>query len=130
MRKPRILVCDDEEGIRESLDLMLGKDYQLEFATDGEEAIRIASERPFNLALLDIKMPRVNGLEVLKWFRDNRPAVRVLMLTAYQSVEMARQALGQGAVDYLPKPFEQSELKSTIARALARPTTAKKTSAT
>ena len=118
MRKPRILVCDDEEGIRESLDLILGKDYQLEFATDGEEAIRIANERPFNLALLDIKMPRVNGLEVLRWFRDNRPAVPVLMLTAYQSVEMAQEAIALGAVNYLAKPFERVELKQTIARAL------------
>ena len=126
MKKQRILVCDDEEGVRESLDLILGKDYRLEFATDGEEAIRIASERPFSLALLDIKMPRVNGLEVLKWFRQNRPDTPVVMLTAYQSVEMAQEAIALGAVNYLAKPFERSELKQTIARVLTESSVAKK----
>lgn len=126
MKKARLLVCDDEEGIRESLNLVLGKDHRLTFATDGEEAIALAREQSFNLALVDIKMPRINGLEVLKWFRQHQPNVPVLMLTAYQSVEMAREAISQGAADYLAKPFERVELKQTIARVLAEANTTKK----
>lgn len=119
MKRPRILVCDDEEGIRESLELILGKGYRLTFAVDGEEAIAKAGAQAFDLALVDIKMPRVNGLEVLKWLRQHRPAMPVLMLTAYQSVEMAQEAIALGAVDYLAKPFEQAALLESIQRALA-----------
>lgn len=126
MRKARILVCDDEEGIRESLELVLGTDYRLTFAADGEEAIARAKEQAFDMALVDIKMPRINGLEVLKWFRQHQPAVPVVMLTAYQSVEMAREAILQGAADYLAKPFERPTLKAAIQRALSTPPVAKR----
>ena len=119
MKKHHILVCDDEEGVRESLALVLGQDYTLRFAGDGEEAISLARDQAFDLALVDIKMPRVNGLEVLKWLRQHQPGLRVVMLTAYQSVEMAREAIALGAVDYLPKPFEQAQLRSTVARVLS-----------
>ena len=119
MKKHHILVCDDEEGVRESLALVLGQDYALRFAGDGEEAISLARDQAFDLALVDIKMPRVNGLEVLKWLRQHQPGLRVVMLTAYQSVEMAREAIALGAVDYLPKPFEQAQLRSTVARVLS-----------
>ena len=126
MKNARILVCDDEEGIRASLDLVLGKDHRLTFASDGEEAITKAGEQAFDLALVDIKMPRVNGLEVLKWFRQHQPGVPVLMLTAYQSVEMAQEAIALGATDYLAKPFERAEFKKTIERILAESSTVKK----
>ena len=126
MKRARILVCDDEEGIRESLGLILGNGYRLTFATDGEDAIAKAQAQPFDLALVDIKMPRVNGLDVLKWFRQHRPQTPVLMLTAYQSVEMAQEAIRLGAVDYLAKPFDQATLKSAITRTLSKTKVAKK----
>ena len=66
-------------------------------------------------------MPRLNGLEVLKWLRQHQPKLPVLMLTAYQSVEMAQEAIALGAADYLPKPFEQEALLDTIQRVLAPP---------
>ncbi len=121
MKRARILVCDDEEGIRESLDLILGKAYRLTFANDGEAAIAKAGKEQFDLALVDIKMPRVNGLEVLRWLRQHQPTLPVLMLTAYQSVEMAQEAIALGAADYLPKPFERVALLNAVQRALAPP---------
>ena len=126
MKRARILVCDDEEGIRESLELILGTTYRLTFATDGEDAMAKAQTQPFDLALVDIKMPRVNGLDVLKWFRQQQPQVPVLMLTAYQSVEMAQEAIRLGAVDYLAKPFESKELQAAVARGLSNSAAAKR----
>ena len=126
MKKARILICDDEEGIRESLDLILGRDYRLAFAADGEAAMAQAQQEPFDLALVDIKMPRMNGLELLKWFRQRQPTMPVIMLTAYQSVEMAQEATTLGAADYLPKPFEQASLKKAIARVLTSTAKTKK----
>ena len=103
--KPRILIADDEEGIRESLNLILGDEYDLVFARNGEETLAKLGSEPFGLALLDIKMPKLDGLEVLKRLQGGRSSVPILVLTAYQSVELAKEAIKLGAVDYLPKPF-------------------------
>jgi CheY-like chemotaxis protein len=115
MAKPRILVADDEEGIRESLGLILGADYELEFARDGEEALVKLKTDGFALALVDIKMPKLDGLEVL---RQLKGALRipVIVLTAYQSVELAKEAIRLGARDYLPKPFERDMLLAAVRR--------------
>ena len=113
MGKPRILIADDEEGIRESLNLILGEDYDLVFATDGEEALRKLSGETFGAALLDIKMPRLDGIEVLRRLQG-RCQTPILMLTAYQSVELAREAIRLGARDYLPKPFAGDQISRAV----------------
>lgn len=114
MPKPRILIADDEEGVRESLNLILGEAYDLVFAKDGEEALAKLEQEPFVLALLDIKMPKLDGLEVLRRFKNSGNSIPVLMLTAYQSVELAKEALKFGARDYLPKPFERGQILKAI----------------
>ena len=114
----RILVADDEEGIRESLNLILSEAYELAFATDGEEALAKLSREPFALALLDIKMPKLDGLEVLKRLKGSRITTPIVVLTAYQSVELAREAIKLGARDYLPKPFERDQILSAVRSAL------------
>ena len=113
MAKHRILIADDEEGIRESLNLILGEEYDLTFAKNGEEALEQLRQGSFELALLDIKMPKLDGMEVLKRLNGHL-TIPVLMLTAYQSVEIAKEAIKLGAMDYLPKPFERAHLLSTI----------------
>src|SRR3989338_11336988 len=114
MTHPRILIADDEEGIRESLNLILGDAYDLAFAHDGEETLKAAETNQFALILLDVKMPKLDGLEVLKRLKaaDNRTPV--VVLTAYQSVELAQEAVKLGALNYLPKPFEREQVLSAV----------------
>ena len=118
MAKSRILIADDEEGIRESLTLILGDTYDLDFATNGEETLAKLRHKAFDVMLLDIKMPKLDGLEVLKRVKQQGNGMPVLMLTAYQSVELAKEAVRLGAHDYLPKPFEQEQILSAVQRAL------------
>ena len=115
---PKILVVDDEEGIRESLNLILGDTYELAFARDGEETLKAAEANQFALILLDVKMPKLDGLEVLKRLKaaDNRTPV--VVLTAYQSVELAQEAVKLGALNYLPKPFERQTVLGAVASML------------
>ena len=114
----RILIADDEEGIRESLSLILGEDYDLVFAVDGQETLaKLTSER-FALALLDIKMPKLDGLEVMKRLKERGITAPILVLTAYQSIELAKEAVKLGALDYLPKPFERDQILEAVRGAL------------
>ena len=123
MGKLRILVAEDEEGIRESLGLVLG-DYDVTVAVDGQEAWDWLSRARFDLVLLDIKMPKVDGVEIMRRLRQRQIAVPVLVLTAYQSVEMAREAVKLGAVDYLPKPFNRDHVLEAVRGILSRPSPA------
>ena len=116
--KPRILVADDEEGVRESLNLVLSDDYDLAFAVNGEEALARVGSEHFDVVLLDIKMPKLDGLEVLKRLKGTGVKAPVLMLTAYQSVELAKEAVKLGALDYLPKPFERDQILAAVRGAL------------
>ena len=114
MSKTRILIADDEEGIRESLNLILGEEYDLVFAKDGEETLSRLSQDSFGVALLDIKMPKLDGLEVLRRLQGNQHRTPILVLTAYQSVELAKEAVKLGARDYLPKPFERERILTAV----------------
>ena len=118
MAQPRILIADDEEGIRESLSLILGDAYELTFAKDGQETFTKLTEDSFDLVLLDIKMPKLDGLEVLRRLKADGITPPVLMLTAYQSVELAQRATQSGALDYVTKPFERHVLAKAVDRAL------------
>ena len=120
MPKPRILIADDEEGIRESLSLILEDEYELVFAADGQAAFDQASKGRFDLVLLDIKMPKLDGLEVMKRLKQQGSQVPVLVLTAYQSVELAHEAVRLGAADYLPKPFEREQILQAVREAFIR----------
>ena len=119
--KPRILVADDEEGIRESLSLILDGKYQVEFATNGQETLDKLTRERFDLVFMDIKMPKLDGLEVMKRLKEQGKSVPILVLTAYQSVELAREAVKLGAVDYLPKPFERDQILQAVRDATVRP---------
>jgi len=116
--KPVILVCDDEEGIRESFKLILEELYDLRFATNGLDALDLLKSLSPNLMLLDIKMPKMHGMEILKQVKKLKPTLPVIIVTGYQSVEMAQEALKLGAADYIPKPFESKQILKSVSSAI------------
>ena len=114
--RKRILICDDEEGVRESLNLILENGYDLDFATTGDEAIEKIKSGNFDGLLLDIKMPIKDGLDTLEEIRNISPELKVIIVTGYQSVETASKAVKLGAIDYITKPFESDEVKEKVGR--------------
>lgn len=112
--KRKILICDDEEGIRESLKLILEKDYDLTFAQNGDEAVLAMKASPADIAILDIKMPKKDGLETLKELKKVNPSSKIIIATGYKSVDIAQEALNLGASDYIVKPFDREKIKKVI----------------
>ncbi|HEX9820407.1 MAG TPA: response regulator [Methylomirabilota bacterium] len=119
---PRILVVDDELGPRESLRMLLKPSYQIQTADSGRAALaQIPAYRP-DVIILDIKMPELDGLEVLRRVKRIDPAIEVVMITAYASLETVKLALTHGAFEYLIKPFSRQDLEDVVRRALSRRT--------
>ncbi len=116
--KPVILICDDEEGIRESFKLILSDLYDLQFADNGLKALEILKTLSPAAMLLDIKMPKLNGMETLKQIKKLKPSLPVIIVTGYQSVELAQEALKNGAADYIPKPFDSKHIQKVISKIL------------
>jgi len=121
MAKGKILVVDDEQNLREFLEIMLQKDgYDVETAEDGQEAIDRLEKQFFDLIICDVKMPELDGLAVLTKAKEMWPETDVIMITAYASTESAVDAMKQGALDYITKPFKVEEIRIIIARAFER----------
>jgi len=117
--KKSILVVDDEPEVRSLLSLFLSDEgYRVTTAGDGAEAIAVLETQGFDLVLLDIKMPRTSGFEVLKFVRERHPAMRVIMLTAYAELANAMESKFLGADDFIGKPSDPSEVLMTIERVL------------
>ena len=112
--KPTILICDDEEGVRESFKLILEDRYQLHLVNNGIEALDALKTLKPDLMLLDIKMPKMHGMEILKAVKKIQPSLPVIIVTGYQSDEMAQEAMRLGAAGYLSKPFSSNALISAI----------------
>jgi PAS domain S-box-containing protein len=118
--RPRILVVDDDLGPRESLRMLLKSSYEIRTAVSGAAALtEVPHYRP-DLVILDIKMPGMNGLDVLRHVKDSDPSIEVVMITAYASLETVKQALTHGAFEYLIKPFSRQDLEDVVRRALDR----------
>jgi PAS domain S-box-containing protein len=118
--RSRILVVDDEIGPRESLRMLLKTRYEVATAEGGAAALRdVAAFRP-DVLIMDIKMPQIDGLEVLRRVKAVDASIEVIMISAYASVETVRTALTYGAFEYLIKPFARQDLEETVRRALAR----------
>jgi two-component system response regulator AtoC len=116
-----VLIVDDEEAFRYMLSSLLsGAGYQVQTAVDGVSAINAVQEKVFDLALLDMKMPKVDGLEVLKFIKANSPATEVIMLTGIADVKMAVECMKLGSYDYITKPTTADDLLTTIERGLER----------
>jgi len=114
-----ILAVDDDSVACELLREVLEQEgYEVDTATTGQAAMQLAREVPFDLALLDIRMPDINGIEVLKALKRVNPQMPVLMMTAYSSMDTTIEAIREGAYDYLSKPCKMEELTITVKRAL------------
>ena len=116
---PIVLVVDDDTGHLAMLQTLLKSwGYSVETANDGSEALTKCKIRAFDLVLMDIRMAQMDGIEALRLIKDYNPAIPVLIMTAYSSVDSAVQALKAGAYDYLTKPLDMELVKLTIERAL------------
>ncbi|MBI3029213.1 MAG: GAF domain-containing protein [Candidatus Rokubacteria bacterium] len=118
--KPRILVVDDELGVRESLRMMLRGACRVETVESGVAALQLLPTFRPDLVFLDIKMPTMDGLEVLQQIKAHDATIEVVMITAYASLQTLRQAVTDGAFEYLIKPFSRRDLEETVRRALER----------
>jgi DNA-binding NtrC family response regulator len=117
----RILIVDDEEIVIRSCLRVLGENgYELESVQDGFAALRKIDEGCFDVVILDIKMPKMNGLEVLQRVKESHPDIDVIMITGLNEIGTAVQSMKLGAFDYLPKPFDPAELKLVVGRAFER----------
>jgi len=115
--KPVLLVVDDEEGPRQSVRIIFKDEYQVLLANSGEQAIELAALHQVSVVVSDIMMTGMSGIDVLKRVKEIDPAIEVIMLTAYETIETARQALRHGACDYLNKPFDVQTMRAAVARA-------------
>ncbi|NCF63196.1 MAG: response regulator [Gammaproteobacteria bacterium] len=119
--KGRILLVDDEEIVIRSCQRILRDDeYRIDIARDGLQALERVNENEYDVLILDIKMPKMDGIEVLRRVKEARPDIDVIMITGLHDISMAVQAMKLGALDYLPKPFEPEDLQMLVARAFDR----------
>ncbi|WP_305041073.1 sigma-54-dependent transcriptional regulator [Geoalkalibacter sp.] len=119
MAGEKILIVDDEQGMRRLLDRVLAREgYETVAVPGGDEALRELASGGIDLALVDIQMPGMTGLELLGRIKEFDPGMPTIMITAYGTVESAVKALRAGAYDYITKPFETDEIKLTVAKAL------------
>jgi len=118
MAKKKILICDDQVNIRESYKLILENDYDLVFAANGQDVLLYLTESTPDLIIMDIKMPKMDGLTTLKELQKIRPNLPVLIVTGYDSVEMATMATQSGAADYIVKPFEPEQILKSVQKVL------------
>jgi two-component system response regulator AtoC len=115
----KILIVDDELNMRLVLEAMLKKDgYEVATAGDGAEALQIIGEDDIAVVVTDLKMPKMDGMELLERVMENYPSMPVIIITAHGTVSTAVDALKKGAFDYITKPFEQDDLKNVIAKAV------------
>ena len=119
--KTKVLVVDDEMGALESFRMILEiKDYEVHTFSNGLEAIEEAKKTSFDIAFIDLKMPVIGGLDVLKKLKEISPATEAVIVTAYASEESQANAITLGAMEYLRKPFLMEEIFSLCDRAMRK----------
>jgi DNA-binding NtrC family response regulator len=114
-----VLIVDDEPNVRRVLSALLRRDaYRTLEAGDGEEALQVLDAEAVHAVVADLKMPRMNGLELLEAVQKRHPGVPVVLLTAHGTVGSAVEALKRGALDYLTKPYDPEEVRQVVAKAV------------
>ncbi|MBN2265370.1 MAG: response regulator [Candidatus Aminicenantes bacterium] len=118
--KHRILVVDDEDKVCESIrQVLVREDCEVDVAFSGEEALAKEAEAPYDVMVVDLMMPGLSGLDLLRMLRARNPRARIIMVTGYPTMKNTFQAMQLGAVDFLPKPFLPATLRKLVAAALA-----------
>jgi len=121
MKARSVLIVDDEKNIRLTLSQALEvMEVETDTAANGEEALAELQAREFGLILLDLKMPGMDGMEVLRCVRETRPDIHVIILTAYGTIESAVEAMKLGAVDFIQKPFAPEQIRELVSRVMGR----------
>ena len=115
-----ILIVDDELGVRESLKMILKDKYNLFIQSEGEEALDSVRKNRIDVALLDIKMPEMNGIELLKKIKEIDPDIQVVIVTGYATLDTAVEAMRFGAFDYICKPFDKEKLEELVGEGAKR----------
>lgn len=118
--KSSLLVVDDEKGPREALRMILKSRYDVVTAENAISALEYIGSMSFDVAIIDIKMAGMDGLQLLREIKAVRPDIEVILMTAYASVETAKSALQYGALDYLIKPFDHKDIISTVEKGLTK----------
>jgi two-component system chemotaxis response regulator CheY len=120
-----VLVIDDEQEVRDVIQLQLGGTrYELLEAEDGEQGIELLNENALTVDVIicDVRMPKINGVEAVKYFHQACPSTPVIVLTGYPDVNLAVEFMKQGAVEYLVKPVEKEQLIDAVEKAAAKRT--------
>lgn len=119
--KAKVLIVDDQFGVLESFkEILKIKDYEVSGFQNGKEAIESMKSTKYDFAFVDLKMPEMDGIEVLKKIKEVDPAVEVIIVTAYASEESFANAITLGAMEYLRKPFLMGEVYALAERALRK----------
>jgi DNA-binding NtrC family response regulator len=120
MSKGKILVIDDESIVRTSCSRSLTPEgYEVKLSQNGADAMKMLEEESFDLVLTDLKMPDIDGIEVLKMIKQRWPQTEVIVVTGYQTVDTAVKSIKLGAFDYLEKPFTPDSLIAAVNNAMA-----------
>lgn len=119
-RRGTLLIVDDEDGPRQSLRVIFKDDYDLIMAEDGPTAIELAQKNDIDVAVLDIRMAGMSGIEVLERLKYVKPEMEAIMMTAFETTDTIRQALRLRACDYINKPFDLATMRSAVGQAMQR----------
>jgi signal transduction histidine kinase len=119
-RRGKLLIVDDEDGPRQSLRVIFKDDYDLLMAEDGPTAIKLAQENEIDVAVLDIRMAGMSGIEVLERLKYVKPDIEAIMMTAFETTDTIRQALRLRACDYINKPFDIAQMRAAVNTAMQR----------
>src|SRR5471030_2793514 len=119
-RRGTLLIVDDEDGPRQSLRVIFKDDYDLLMAEDGPTAIKLAQENEIDVAVLDIRMAGMSGIEVLERLKYVKPDIEAIMMTAFETTDTIRQALRLRACDYINKPFDIAQMRAAVNQAMQR----------
>jgi putative nucleotidyltransferase with HDIG domain len=117
-KRGRLLLVDDEESVLKLLGAHLSPDYDCDFAHDGEEAIRLLASGSYDVAMVDIVLPKLSGITLMKQIRADAPAVVVILMTGVHDARLAIEAIRRGAFDFISKPFGLDEVEVSVQRAL------------
>lgn len=121
-RRGTLLIVDDEDGPRQSLRVIFKDDYEILMASDGTQAVELVQNNRIDVAVLDIRMSGMSGIEVLERLKYVDPAIEVVMMTAFETTDTMRQALRLRACDYINKPFDITTMRAAVANAMQRRT--------